>query len=1096
MKIAPHFFVGLGGCGGKIVNELARKMKRNREEYERYRDLVRFIVFDTDMTELAQCDQVDTAIEISNFNKPRYVEHCFGKGTEPENTHFTQWWPEYYQPRVTTGAGAGQIRIESRLSLYYTLRQVHGHRKALEDAVLNSLNVDNKWRNYSKAPIIHIFTSLAGGTGSGSFVPVAYYLASLMKAPPLVTATVVLPSVFESVVPSNQKDKILANGYSALMELEYFQSIDGSAAGDPLGRLPFNWNPAGKEDTPLTGRPFSSVFFVDKYGALGSSVPDVKKLILHVADSTYKQIFTESPEQQKSIVERDRSTLDNSEQDLGVRDRTGYTRRYGAFGLSALTIPDDDILKYCASRWAIEALNCAFVLPEEAEGESQTSTDRDKRDALFVKELQRRARLPGEEGALFKGTFGWCDGPEGVASFFQKLDDQIARVRTEVTTLPEIKDDTLLGFSGDEESVRVEVRKLYDKRKARFQQNKQKSDELCTNLAKEVLEGSASHAAAQCIEGQDPIRQRLFYIRLGEKLRERYAEVEGRFRAAETELAGVDEAFEKYLQNLVATAGIRFVEKFTGNKDYEEGAVPEFMKWYRDTLKKHQEESLLCDGLLDLYDDVLEGLRERVDRAAAVFGDLIAIRRKLQDRCDNLLKFGVARELGGEASEHVLDIEVYQDDLDTQHPRLWNWVFDRDEQREKDYRMGEIAALIQKAQSSAKHHRHIADGVIQALTAHGEQVWELRIRGQDEPQAADEVGLDVVKGLMEEARWALGWSRVKRSFGGERPPRLPREEIEAVMDKVSPDELDSYIKDKIDHAIKKCQPFLGYERDGLDVDPMMYIHLYRGYAEDQDLKKWIEGATKVPFDVSKQMLTDDPKRLVFYWNQMCMPIRSIKGVDDFAEAYEAVRAKMLLNAPAYEKACRYVSARPGREDETRSLQGVRVPTMPIHIDRNFEGFPDPYTRGLFHVCAKYASGPLGRLEWDQRRAARGEEAASAQTDVRLFTLSVWAKAVVKTDAGYVVNKDTIKNQTDRELGKYRDTAYAEFSRTKQAIREWAQAQVEEALRKLRVERNVAPLEAYSQELKDARLGMGDQEVALANEELAALAVVIAEIQKQ
>ena len=32
MKIAPHLFIGLGGCGSQIVNEIARKLKRRKEE--------------------------------------------------------------------------------------------------------------------------------------------------------------------------------------------------------------------------------------------------------------------------------------------------------------------------------------------------------------------------------------------------------------------------------------------------------------------------------------------------------------------------------------------------------------------------------------------------------------------------------------------------------------------------------------------------------------------------------------------------------------------------------------------------------------------------------------------------------------------------------------------------------------------------------------------------------------------------------------------------------------------------------------------------------------------------------------------------------
>ena len=49
-KIAPAFFIGLGGCGGAIVDELARKVKQE-ESFERYQDLIHFFALDSDSRE-------------------------------------------------------------------------------------------------------------------------------------------------------------------------------------------------------------------------------------------------------------------------------------------------------------------------------------------------------------------------------------------------------------------------------------------------------------------------------------------------------------------------------------------------------------------------------------------------------------------------------------------------------------------------------------------------------------------------------------------------------------------------------------------------------------------------------------------------------------------------------------------------------------------------------------------------------------------------------------------------------------------------------------------------------------------------------------
>ncbi len=100
MKIAPHFFVGLGGCGSKIVNEIARKMKARADEYERYKNLVHFFAVDTDQAELQEADKVDVWIPISQFDKREYVSYAYGQRGAPEDMLFTQWWPEDYMPRA------------------------------------------------------------------------------------------------------------------------------------------------------------------------------------------------------------------------------------------------------------------------------------------------------------------------------------------------------------------------------------------------------------------------------------------------------------------------------------------------------------------------------------------------------------------------------------------------------------------------------------------------------------------------------------------------------------------------------------------------------------------------------------------------------------------------------------------------------------------------------------------------------------------------------------------------------------------------------------------------------------------------------------
>ncbi len=1087
MKIAPHYFVGLGGCGSKIVNEIARKVKRREEEYERYKNLLHFFAIDTDMAELQRCEAVDAWIPISNFDKPHFVKHAYGMLGSPEDTYFTQWWPEYYQPRKTTGAGAGQIRIESRLSLYYTLKNHPQYTQTLLNAIRRSFDVGERFRDDNKAPTIHIYCSLAGGTGSGAFLMMAYFMKSLVMRHrrPIVVGTFVLPGVFAAMgVPHNQLQKIQANGYAALQELEWLQS----ASEEPGKQIQFHWDPHGTEDTLLSERAFDQVYLIDDIGELHGVIADAKQIYPHIADSAYTQIFSEDPEKSQTIVERDQSTLDNDERELGVQDVQHYTKRYGSFGVSVLTVPDDDILLYCGYRYAIEALNMAFALPEEGAIEVQTAADRDKRDRLFVADIQTRARMHGETGRMFQSILDWCDGTAGgsgaVDTYLRKVDELLEQLKKPLAGLPDIREDWLLGFSGDQESVRTEVRRRYESRKKKLAEVKEAIDAIATNLVKEVLEEGYEHSLSKVLKGQGPIQQRLFYLRLVEKLKERQKAAEEAFRAAEAALQGVDDAFNKYYDELVTTAPVGIVEKVTGNKDYEQDAVPKFMRWYRDTVKKNQETSLINDGLLDFYDDLLEKLAERLDKAAALFDDLLAIRTKLENKCEDLLKYGVAREYGGEATEHVLDVEVFQDFLDPEHARLWNWVFD-DLEEPSDYNPEEISGLIQEAQAKAKRRRHIPEKVIEALVGHGRLLWEERIRGKDKPQGRDELGLNIIDGLRKEAEWSVAWEAIKRKHGGVRPRRLPKDEIEAALEDIEEAKIASYIDEKLAHAARKCQPFLQFDPAGKGIPPKKYICLYKGYRDDEEFKRRITSIQSFAIKEGDLLITGDPKRVVFYWNEVGIPIYRIYSVDTYGAAYETVKTSELARGDVYRNKAVYVSSRPEIQKQREQFQNVKCPDIPLHTDRNWEGNFDPYLYGLFPITQRAILEGRAKIHWEEERAKRLQAAEGGAADVRTFTLAIFAGAIVKTDQGWTFANEHLK-ESDRNLGKWRDTAYRRFAEAKPVIREWVQDTVDDRLRELAQSRDLSPLEAYYKDLKAARVGMEDHELELANQELKAI----------
>jgi hypothetical protein len=704
--------------------------------------------------------------------------------------------------------------------------------------------------------------------------------------------------------------------------------------------------------------------------------------------------------------------------------------------------------------------------------------------------------MAGETGRMFQRIMDWCDGTAGgsgsVDVFLRKVEALADQIKKPVSELPDIREDWLLNFSGDEESVRVEVRKRYDNRKKKVQSAKESVDNIATNLAKEVLTEGFDHSMTDFLKAEGPIHQRLFYIRLIGILRERQKQAEDAFRAAEAALQGVDDSFSKYHDELVSTAKISLVEKVTGNKDYEQDAVPKFVKWFRDSVKKHQQASLLNDGLLDFFDDLVEGLVERLDRAAALFDDLLQIRTKLEGRCADLLKYGVPREYGGEATEHVLDVEIYQDHMDPDHARLWNWLFDSLEQP-ADYNAEEISGLIQQAQKTAKRRRHISEHVMNSLVAQGERLWDDRIRGKEKASDKHDLGLNIIEGIQQEAKWALAWEDIKRKYAGVRPRRLPADAIDAALDSVDEQRIRAYIDDKITHAASKCQPFLQFDPSGKGIPPKKYICVYKGYRDDDQFKKKLTNIQGFAITEGDLMITNDPKRVGFYWNEVGIPVYRVYSVDTYGANYETVKSSELSRGDVYEKKAIYKSGRPGRAEEVKLFGGAKCPDIPLHTDRYWEGVPDPYMHGLFAITQRAVLENRGRLHWEEHRTTRTAAVTGASDEVRLFTLAVFNKNIIQTDAGWVINNDNIKKESERDLGKWRDTAFKNLFKAKKVIQEWASDAVKEAARKLAADRDHAALEEYMRQLKSGLVGMEDNEVDLVKQELEVLEAEIKKI---
>jgi hypothetical protein len=295
--------------------------------------------------------------------------------------------PPDYQPREGVKPGAGQIRIESRLGFFYSSPQI---RTQLTEIVKDSL--DARWSNDrmlnklggSNPYNVYIFCSLAGGTGSGSFLSMAYLVEDVIRSQnhePRVIGNLLLSTLLTSVVERPLWDNIHANTYAALKELEHLTKLAYKQIQDE-GRdhEPFQFWHNEQDSSNLTtvrSRPFFMSLLYDSPGAF--SVTDHEAAI---ADTCFMQLFT-------PIMGKLEGELDNYEIWMNELTRypgravgRGYTKFFGAVGAVALAVPIEELTRYCSLRFAAQAIRQQITFGIDA-----SSREDDRR----VRRLQQHA---------------------------------------------------------------------------------------------------------------------------------------------------------------------------------------------------------------------------------------------------------------------------------------------------------------------------------------------------------------------------------------------------------------------------------------------------------------------------------------------------------------------------------------------------------------------------------------------------------------------------------------------------------------------------------------------------------------------------------
>ncbi|MBU5337094.1 tubulin-like doman-containing protein [Intestinibacter bartlettii] len=225
--------IGSGGIGGKAVTRLKSEIYKKFEipEGKEKPDNIEFLYLDSDRDELERsCNKDINGIGLNSEDTCQIYSPAAGgifkhyDWYDKLKDHQKDWYNPTLSPTLS-GNGAGGIRQASR----YLLTSdgafgniVNNIERKINLMMEDGLILGSKIR-------VFIVAGIGGGTGSGSFMDLAYIVREVINQKGYnevfkLYGYLFLPDVYE--VGGAGKFKIMENGYAALKELDYFMNIE------------------------------------------------------------------------------------------------------------------------------------------------------------------------------------------------------------------------------------------------------------------------------------------------------------------------------------------------------------------------------------------------------------------------------------------------------------------------------------------------------------------------------------------------------------------------------------------------------------------------------------------------------------------------------------------------------------------------------------------------------------------------------------------------------------------------------------------------------------------------------------------------------
>lgn len=401
-KLKRTLYIGLGGTGFKALLHTKRAFI---ETYGEVPPMIKFLAFDSDQNQYNTYRLPSVYGEV-RFDPAESSDIMVTQAKDKVSRNRTQlsWLPDRNMQAVQDLAnGCGMVRTNGRIAFAFNYNK---SKTAIQNAlnqIRNLKSVHNeKYELISQDVEVNIVFSIAGGTGSGNFIDMAYLVKSIFKAQALpetskIVGYMVLPDVYDAQLNFGT-ERLFPNGCGSLVDLDYLmhRQFDKTTSVNYL-----------TTQTILTGAPFNTIVAISNRNHNGDVVDNSD----HLSQMMAMAMVVSAGELSSGM----QSVANNLERDMisGSYDIENKKAILGTLGMSEITFRAKELSRLYTEKAAREIAAALLNVGSNVDNDANAWIDKEEirenngKDQVIDALLNRNPKVP--MAAIYTPANPWAD---------------------------------------------------------------------------------------------------------------------------------------------------------------------------------------------------------------------------------------------------------------------------------------------------------------------------------------------------------------------------------------------------------------------------------------------------------------------------------------------------------------------------------------------------------------------------------------------------------------------------------------------------------------------------------------------------------------